>query len=195
MKRSLTMRERVLIVLVAVAAVVWAYWNFWAQPVQNQLADLASQEQKLQSDIAAEQAKVQQQKKMQSEIAAVKAAGEQGSVIAQYDNFPALMQELNTVLAQANTFSLSFGNVDTSAPLVKRSVTLTYSCSTYAQAQDILAQLRNGQNRCVIESVSISMNNGASGSSVAKTAANVGLPSVVSGATVNATLVFFEYKG
>lgn len=192
MGRSLGLRERVLLVLVVLVAVGFAFWNFWIAPIQHELSGLAAQENQLQMQITASKNQVSELSQMEKELEALRAQNDNGSTLPAYDNLPVLMQELNSVLGKASTFSLSFGNVDTSSQIVTRSVTLTYSSSSYAQALEILSQLRYGKERCVIENVSISLGNSLG---IQSSSSQSALPTRASAATVNATLKFFEYKG
>lgn len=87
------------------------------------------------------------------------------------------MVELHAILDGAEDYSLSFGTVDTQEPIVRRSISLTYTTGSYATARNILQRLHDSAYRCMLDSVNISMGQDA-GDAI----------------SVNSTIVFFEYQ-
>ena len=96
--------------------------------------------------------------------------------LADYDNLQPVMLELNTVLSETEDYSLSFGTVDTSRTIVRRSISLSFTSGSYEAARATLRQLCGSAYRCLLDSVDLSIG-GENGGSV----------------SVNGVLLFFEY--
>lgn len=202
MKKSLSSREIILISLLVCLAIGAGYVLLWYTPLTQQKDDALEQVSKLDADLIVAQVKAEEVTRMQSELDNMETEGSNARPIAKYDNLKPVMQELNTILAQTQDFSVTFGDVDTSSALVKRNITLSFQCEGYGAARDILQQLSNSKNRCMIEDLSISpagstpaagIYQGPSTSSGGGAQSNA--PDINSGpVAVNATLVFFEFK-
>ena len=93
------------------------------------------------------------------------------------DNLRPVMMELYAILGGAGDYSLSFGTVDAEEPIVRRSISMTYTAGSYAAAKDILQRLHDSAYRCMLDSVNISIGQGGDGP-----------------VSVNSTIVFFEYQ-
>lgn len=84
------------------------------------------------------------------------------------------MFELNSILKNSQSYSLSFGTVDSSQSIVRRSISMQFTAVNYDAAKDILQQLHDSQYRCLLNDVNI-----ASGT------ADV---------SVTASIIFFEHQ-
>lgn len=93
------------------------------------------------------------------------------------------MNSLNTILSGADSYALNFSAVGFDGDIARRTVALEYTCGSYEQARDILAQLSQADQRCLVSSLSFSQtgSSGGEGSSVR--------------VAVSARLTFFEYAG
>jgi|GEM_PF-526094 hypothetical protein len=152
-------REKVLLVILAVILLAVVYYRFIFVAVNDQVDSLESQIAATEDQITVDTAKSLELKSMQAAIEDYQAAGRSQIVMPAYDNITPLMASLNGTLAGTNNFSLSFDELDGSeSGLVKRGVTLDFTCADYATARSVIDALAKGQYPCSIESVSITDN-------------------------------------
>ena len=176
MKRSLTAREWILLGVLAAVAAVSGYVMLFYLPVTAQ-RDAARDETKLcQLQIEAAQLRLTEKRQMERELEELFAGEGEPVRLADYDNLQPVMLELNTVLSETEDYSLSFGTVDTSRTIVRRSISLSFTSGSYEAARATLRQLCGSAYRCLLDSVDLSIS-GENGGSV----------------SVNGVLLFFEY--
>lgn len=200
MRKSLTSRELILIGLLAVIGLVAAYYLLWYTPLTEEKNKALEQLDTLETQLTVAEAKAANLSRMEAELEEAQASGKLPRNIAPYDNKTPLMNELNSILAQTQDFSLSFGAVDTSDKMVKRNVSLSMVCANYDAARAVLESLRDCSYRCMINDLSVTpatqqqQNNNTFANS-RNTPPATQNASINSGpVTVAATLVFFEYQ-
>lgn len=93
------------------------------------------------------------------------------------DNLKAVMRELNAILQDSMEYSLTFQEeeAEENDRILIRRVTIPFTCSGYAQAQEILTRLHDSSLRCMIENLQI----------LQQTDGNV---------RVTAVIAFYEYQ-
>ena len=111
---------------------------------------------------------------MERELEEIFALAEEPRALADYDNLQPVMMELHTVLT-GTEYSLSFGTVDTSQHIVRREISLSFTCSGYDTAKAVLQRLHDSLYRCMLSNITISLGQAADG-----------------GAAVSGSLVYFE---
>jgi Tfp pilus assembly protein PilO len=174
--RKLSVREKILLGILVVLLVVSGYLMLFYQPMTDRLTTLEGQVAQVQDDLMADQIRVNQMDRMQKELDELFASNPNPVSMSAYDNRLNVMTELNTILAQAQSYSLNFGTVDTGSDIVRRNISLQFKAGSYDSAKAILQQLHDSSYRCMLDNISIS-----SGSSDAQV-------------TVTATIIFFEYQ-
>lgn len=176
MKRSLTAREWILLGLLGVVALVSGYVMLFYMPMTAR-RDAAREETELcRLQAEAAQARLEEKRRMERELEELFAGEGEPVRLADYDNLQPVMLELNTVLSETEDYSLSFGTVDTSRTIVRRSISLSFTSGSYEAARATLRQLCGSAYRCLLDSVDLSIG-GENGGSV----------------SVNGVLLFFEY--
>lgn len=176
MKRSLTAREWILLGVLVVVALVSAYVSLFYLPTTARREAARQETQLCQDQMEAARLRLEDKRRMERELKELFDREADPLSLAPYDNLQPVMVELHGILAGAEDYSLSFGSVDAEEPIVRRSISLTFTTGSYQGAKDILQQLHDSAYRCMLESVSISM--GQEEQSVG----------------VNSTIVFFEYQ-
>lgn len=177
MNRKLTAREWILLGLLAVIALVSGYVMLFRMPMTARRDTALSETELCRVEIEAAQIRAEEKRRMERELEALFADGAEPVAIADYDNLQPVMFELNTILSGAEDYSLSFGTVDTSQSIVRRSISLSFTSRSYESARDILGQLCSSAYRCLLDSVNISVGQSAEG--------NVSVDGVV---------LYFEYQ-
>ncbi len=178
MKKKLTSRDFVMITLLVVLLIGVCYYLFFLTPLKNEMAQVNNQISEANSELEVAAAKVASMNQMQAELDEILARpADEITEIAPYNNAKALMNELNGILAQGTEYSISFSDPDISEDgIVRRSVQLSFTASSYANAKTIVEQLANNRWRCLITDVSTSSEDNIANGSV----------------SVEAIMIFFE---
>lgn len=199
MRRRLTFRETVLLTVLLVLAAGSAYYMFFFRPNREEKLAVELQILAAQDQIETDQLRLSRKQKMESELEDIFSGDPDPASMAPYDNGRAVLHELSSVLAGAEDYSLSFSTSPSaeSDDVIRRTVSMSFSCAGYEQARDILAQLHDSQHRCLLENLSLSSRTGAE-TYPGGQAALSGQTTRVSDAAstemdVSATLVYFEY--
>lgn len=177
MKRKLTGREWMLLGILGIMVIVCGYILLFYNPTTSArdaaLAETASCREQTQ----AAQVRLAEKQRMEKELDEIFAQNPNPLGLADYDNLQPVMMELNTILASTQNYSLSFATVDTSNKLVRREISINFTCDSYASAKNVLQRLHDSTYRCMLNNVNISLGNDSDGK-----------------ASVSGSIVFFEFK-
>lgn len=178
MKKQLSSREILLIGILLVLVVVGGYLLLFYMPMTQELERLQAEKVSSEEQLTAAAARVEEKKRMEKELKAIFDANPNPLGLAPYDNQKPVMFELNSILRTTAQYSLSFGSVDAGGGngLVRRQISLSYSCTTYEDAKKVLQRLHDSSYRCLLGDLSVSLDG---------TGGQTG---------ISATLTFFEYQ-
>lgn len=158
MSRNFSTKEKVLMVLMAVLLIGLVYYKFVYTRI-NQAADKARAEvESLQNDLDVAQIRVARIKKMENEMDGYQKTG-LVSKMGSYNNSKMETAFLNTVLAGASDYSISFDEVTRDGDLIRRNFSLQYKTPTYDEAEKIMQELTTGEYRCLIGDVGCTVDN------------------------------------
>lgn len=177
MRRQLTTREWMLLALLGVILLVSGYMLLFYMPQTAERDRCISETESCRMEIEAARLRLEEKHRMERELEELFAADVPPLSIADYDNLQPVMFELNSILASAQDYSLSFSTVDTSQTIVRRSISMSFTTDTYASAKTVLQQLHDSAFRCMLDSVNINVGRGE-----------------VRGVSVSGNIVFFEYQ-
>jgi len=163
--------------LLGVILAVSGYLMLFYMPMTSERDRCLSGAESCRTEIEAAQLRLEEKRRMERELEELFSGGVPPLSIADYDNLQPVMFELNTILAPTMDYSLSFSTVDASQTIVRRSIALSFTADSYAAARTVLQQLHDSAYRCMLDSVSLSMDEGDSGT-----------------VSVTGTIVFFEYQ-
>lgn len=175
MKRQLTAREKILLALLGVILVVCAYYLLFYTPMTAERERCISEAETCRMQTEAAGLRLEEKRRMERELDVIFSAETPPLGIADYDNLKPVMFELNTILAGAGDYSLSFGTVDASQTIVRRSISMSFNTAGYESARAILQQLHDSAYRCMLDGLNLQLDQ-------------------ESGVSVNGTIVFFEYQ-
>ena len=159
MNRELTLREKVLLLILIVLVMVLGYFKLLYEPVSDRIA--RCREDTAQEQLALEQnaVKLAQMEKMEQALADIRATidEEVKHIFDQaYAKCEALLRELRGLLAGTGEYSLDFGDGTTQQGyIVLRPVSMTYRTSTYEQSRAIIDRLSASDNINRISDLSI----------------------------------------
>lgn len=159
-KKNFSTRDTVMLLFLAVLLIGVCYYMFYYQPLQNDLAKLASQSSQLDSDISVASTRVASMDGMQEELDEILSRPKNEiTEIAPYDNAKVVMSQLNAILSSSAEYSLNFTDPKLeSNGMVRRTVSMDFKCNNYANAKSIIQALSASQWRCQITNVAIATN-------------------------------------
>ena len=198
MRRRLTPREITLLLILLILVLFAAYYLLFIGPTRQKLDQIEGQIAETQDLIALDQMKLARKQEMENELKEIFDSDPDPVSLAPFDNSRNVMLQLNTVLSSAADYSLNFSEVKAGQEedFVQRSISLNFTCSGYENARLILQQLHDGQYRCMLDDLSLSLvqEGGIAASFLDRLIGEEA--TVVEDSTqvhVAATIVFFEY--
>ena len=186
MRRQLTPREWMLLGVLGILLIISGYVGLFYMPMTSERDRCISEAEDCRVQTEAAEMRLSEKQRMEKELEEIFAANPDPLSIPDYDNLKPVMFELNSILAEADDYTLTFGTVDTSESIIRRGITMSFTCSSYASAKGVLEKLHDSSYRCMLDNLNISLgtygynafwDEGAYENSV----------------TVNGNIVFFEY--
>ncbi len=155
-KGKLSTREIVLLIILAVIVIGACYYFFFLTPHNNEMTSIANQIADVDSQIETAQVQVASLQAKQAEIDEI-LKNPNATEIAPYDNAKEVMKQLNSVLnGKCIEYDIRFSDPDIDeSGLVRRGVQLSFRTATYAEAKAILKQLSESHWRCIITNVAV----------------------------------------
>ena len=157
MKKQLTIREKILMCILAVLLVVCAYYYAFYMPVLQKIIDNKAEIAFLDEQNLVLDAQVEKMSQMQGELDEIISNGTDGvKKLPAYDNSQNVMHSLSSILESANQYNVSFSSVEIEESTVRRHINLSFDCNDYASAKEILKQIYEGEYRSLIKDVHMS---------------------------------------
>lgn len=156
-KGKISSREIVMVLALVLLLLGLWYYNGFYLPLQNELSTLNAQGIALDDQILAAQTKLQSMNQMQEELDAILAQPkEEITEIAPYDNKDAVFNELNGILYGIG-YNLDFSDTEINSDgTVRRVISMSFRCSNYNKAKEIVSSLARCQWRCLVGNLSVS---------------------------------------
>lgn len=158
LEKNLSLREKILLLILAIIIIGFTYYFLVDQPVKNQIAAAHSHIADLESELSIEQAKLSSYNRMYDELESVK----NGGIYTAMPSYNASHEErayLDSVLSTTNSYNINFSDVTRNGEQIRRDFTVSYSVTSYEEAMDVLTRLHNAPQRCLIGDVSCSVVN------------------------------------
>lgn len=154
LNRSFSTREKVLLLILAVLLVGVFYYYFVVKGVADTMAANEDALADVQVEIDQQTALATVRAKMESELAGM---GDLQPLpeVATYDNLSNEINELNRLMAAAQTYDMKFEQPTLDGKLVRRTVNISFTCANYGAALDVVRSLENGTYRCQIGAFSL----------------------------------------
>ena len=168
LNRAFTTREKILVLILAVLVVIAVYYFAVVQNVSSTIEANNAALDDIETEITTQQTIALQRNKLE---AALEQLGDTAKLpeVAVYDNIRAEFDEVEALMAKAETFNVSFGNPTVTGTSVRRTVTVTYTMDTYADAAAVVTALSNGDYYCIVDSFSFATKKTTSGSAISAT--------------------------
>lgn len=157
MSRDFTTAEKILLMGLALILVGLAYYYFVDTPVRQAIASSKAEVDTLQLELTSAQKRLSYLEGIQKNIDSLQNQGDLGWM-GSYNNSNVEVKFLNDVLANTKRYSINFANVLRNGDQIRRNFTLQFSTRNYAEAQEILTRLLEGENRCLVGDMSCTIN-------------------------------------
>ena len=149
LSRDFTMRESILIGLLALILVMLCYYQFVDKPVRTAINSANAEKVSIQTELDAVRAKVEVVNSMRDELEGIDASGKK-SRMESYNNSKAELALLNDILASATNYSISFAEVTRDGDQIRRAFTLQFVANDYNTVEKILEDLAKSPYRCLV---------------------------------------------
>ncbi len=153
LSREFTLREKILLLILAIMLVLVVYYYLVDMPLRSQKEQLTSQKESLTIEGDAVHAKLQEYLKMQEDLSHVT---EDTSIMASYNNRSAEITFLDETFKSAKQYSVGFSPVTVEGDQIRRTFVVTYTAGSYEKAMKILKKLADCHYRCIINDISCS---------------------------------------
>ena len=163
MKRKLSPREMMLLGVLAILVVVVGYITLFYMPTTQARDDALAEAESCREQTEVAQVRLAEKQRMEQELEEIFAQNPNPLGLADYDNRQPVMVELNMILASTENYSLSFATVDASQSIVRREISISFTCDSYDTAKYVLQQLHDSTYRCMLNNVTISRGQNDSG--------------------------------
>lgn len=157
MRRQLTVREWLLLALLGVVLLISGYMTLFYIPMTSERDRCISEAETCRLETEVLQVRLADKRRMERELEEIFAVNPDPVSIAPYDNLKPVMHELNGTLSPTRDYSLNFGTVDASQPIVRRQISMNFTVGSYAAAKEVLQKLHDSAYRCMLENVSLSL--------------------------------------
>ena len=154
--RNFTRTEKILILILALILVGLVYYRFVYVSIEETIQAANAEADQLQSEMDVMEIKLMSLQSMQNELDSMD-TGEGASRMESYNNSAEEIAYLNDILADALEYSVSFGDVTRSGNQIRRNFTLQYRTKNYAAAEQIMKELCESPNRCLVGDVQCSV--------------------------------------
>jgi len=156
LSRNFTRMEKLLIFALILILLGLFYYHFIDRNVKSTIEAANAEYNEMSSQLDTLEAQVKNLTKVQDTMDEMEKQGNL-SWMGSYNNSKEELRFLNDILASTLNYSISFSNVTRAGDQIRRSFSLTYRTPSYKAARDIMIQLLEGKNRCLISNVSCSI--------------------------------------
>ena len=154
--RDFTTTEKILIVILALILLALVYYQFVDKTVRTTIENAQSEAMMLETEIDAAQIRALRLRTLKDFMDQMEAEGKL-SWMGSYNNSKAEVRFLNDLLADTLSYSIEFANVTRNGNQIRRSFKLRYQTGGFRKAREIVEQLRESENRCLVSDIKCSM--------------------------------------
>ncbi len=156
LKRTISLKEKVVLLVLVLLIIGWTYYLVVDQPVRNGIKNAKIEAETLSIEADAAEVKADNIRYMLEEMNRLKMEGYLESYIPSYNASSAELSFLNDTLSKAEDYYIGFSELTRTGQLIRRSFSLQYRASDYDEAIVIMREIENSENRCLISDFSVS---------------------------------------
>ena len=165
LKREFSKSENALIVLFAIILLALCYYRFVYIPITDAIEEAQNLQYNLLDEETVVQAKAMKLKKMADEVAELKAQGVTSTQLS-YNGHKQEVAFLNDVLTGTMNYSLRFTSLTRSSDQLRRNFSLSFTCTNYEAAKNVINNLNNSPYRILIDDIRFSKQTTTTGTSI-----------------------------
>lgn len=154
MKRQFSVREKVLLVILALLLVFCVYYILVDKPVRETLADASARQSAAETELVVANARLEKMHRMQAALEELDHTAR--ADVPDYDNARRVVELMNEAMARTTAYTLSFGGVSRQGAIALRPIDMNFQCESYDAAKQILQTLLDSPYRCRITSMNMS---------------------------------------
>ena len=132
------------------------YYFVIQQPVQNDTDSINSEKSQVQSEIDTYQTLLLQKQMMQKKIDELMEEYDGNPPeLPIYNNMKSIVNELNLILGDTDTYSVQFGSIDRSDNVIRQPISIEFECENYDTTMEKLRAIRDSLNTYLIVDLSM----------------------------------------
>ncbi len=158
MKRQFSLRERILMIVLAVLLIACVYYILVEKPVQDTMLSASQRQGEAESQLTIASAQLKKMHQMQSALDQLEQSAQ--ADVPDYDNARNVVELLNRAMANTHEYNLNFSSVTTDGAIAMRTIQMDFKCGGYADAKTVLQTLLDSDYRCRITSMSVTCGSG-----------------------------------
>ena len=158
MSRDFTFKERLLLAVLALILLGLGYYYFVDIPVRQSIISSEAEVTTLQSELNTIQERVGYLSGIRQKLDELEHMNNNLGWMGSYNNSKAEVKFLNDVLANTLRYTINFAEVTRSGDQIRRNFTLQFQTLDYPSAQQIMTDLLQGENRCLVGDMKCSIN-------------------------------------
>ena len=147
--RDFTRTEKILLLILSVLLLGLVYYQLVDRPVRTSIASAHAERDALQTEYNAVSIKAKNLERLQNEIDEIKGSGSL-SRMASYNNSRAEIALLNDILSDTLEYTIEFSDVTRSNEQIRRNFTLKFRTRDYSAMRNVIEQLCNSRERCLV---------------------------------------------
>jgi len=155
MNRTFTTREKTLLVILAILLIGCIYYLFVFSPSVNMMNNADRQYENVQNDILVQQAVASKKASLEQQLEDAKAKGASEKTMPAYDNTKNEITLLNGILSPAASYNINFADAEFTDNVARRTVHISFTANSFAEAQSMISSLINSPYRCLIGDFSL----------------------------------------
>ena len=156
MRRKLAPREWMLLGVLIILVVVVGYITLFYMPTTDARDAALAEAESCRQQTELAQVRLEDKRRMERELDEIFERNPDPLSLPDYDNLQPLMVELNSILRATQNYSLSFASVNATQRIVRREISISFSCDSYTTAKAVLQRLHDSIYRCMLNNLTIS---------------------------------------
>ena len=158
LSRDFTIKERILLLLLALILIGICYYWFVDQPVRSNIAKANHEREATEKELAGVALQVTEMRDRQHELDEIIASGNI-SIMGSYNNSKEELRILNDILSRTVKYSINFSDVTRDGDQIRRGFAVTFTAVDYDQVKEILSELAKSEYRCLLDGIQCSAGN------------------------------------
>lgn len=161
LNRSFTRREKVMVVVLLVALIGGLYFLVVHYPIASRMEQIEHDEEEADGLISAAEAKYAEYVSMKQELDEILSRpAEDISVMPEYNNIETLMCKLHEIFDGTNP-DFGFGQASINEDTASRTINFTCTARNYEEARQLLRDVTGTGYRCILNSFTMTPDNGS----------------------------------